>query len=248
MISLKVVIDIATQIYLDNYSDADVLLLCGSVVRGEHTKTSDLDLVVLYSSLPNAFRDSYICEGWPIEAFVHDYQTLHYFFKHVDQPTGEPSLMQMVAEGIEIPGPCALSDRAKTLAQDILLEGPPAWGQKELAQSRYTITNLLEDLKGAEDGDEQQAILARLYEQVAKHYLRSRQLWSAKGKWIPRRLKEVDASFASKFLSSMRHAFQGKGIEEVLAVIENELDNVGGQLFEGYRLDAPTEWREKSSE
>ena len=66
-------------------------------MRGEHTNTSDLDLVVLYTSIPNAFRDSYVFEGWPIEAFVHDYQTLHYFFKHVDKPTGEPSLMQMVS-------------------------------------------------------------------------------------------------------------------------------------------------------
>ena len=217
-------------------------------MRGEHTKTSDLDLVVLYTSIPNAFRDSYVFEGWPIEAFVHDYQTLHYFFKQVDQPTGEPSLMQMVAEGIEIPGSCELSSRAKTLARKILREGPPAWGEKELAQSRYVITDLVDDIRGAEDRDEQHAILARLYEQVARHYLRSRQLWSARGKWIPRRLKEEDSSFAEEFLRGMSNAFQREGIEELLAVIEKELDNVGGSLFEGYRLDAPKEWREKTAD
>ncbi len=47
------------RLHNEKYPEADVIFLAGSVIRGEGTKTSDLDIVVIYSSIPNAYRDSY---------------------------------------------------------------------------------------------------------------------------------------------------------------------------------------------
>ena len=41
----------AQKIFTTRYSDAAVMFLAGSVVRGEGTKTSDLDLVVVFDHL-----------------------------------------------------------------------------------------------------------------------------------------------------------------------------------------------------
>ena len=90
-------IAIATKIQQDRYPDADVIFLAGSVIRGEGTATSDLDLVVVFQQLPAAYRESFQFEGWPVEAFVHDPETLRYFFFEVDSPTGIPSLPAMVS-------------------------------------------------------------------------------------------------------------------------------------------------------
>lgn len=100
----------ATRLLFEQrYPDADCLLLCGSIVRGEATVTSDLDIVVLYAELPHAYRESLMWEGYPVEAFVHSPSTLRYFFEQFDGPTGFPLLMQMVCESIEVPQATRLS-------------------------------------------------------------------------------------------------------------------------------------------
>ena len=67
---------IATKIQKDRYPNSDIIFLAGSVARGEGTATSDLDLVVVFQQLPAAYRESFQFEGWPVEAFVHDPETL----------------------------------------------------------------------------------------------------------------------------------------------------------------------------
>ena len=70
------VLDAAHAIWSQRYSGADVVLAAGSIVRGEATAYSDLDLVVVYSKLPCAYRESFSFHGLPVEAFVHDPETL----------------------------------------------------------------------------------------------------------------------------------------------------------------------------
>ena len=93
----------AKAIHSQRYAHAEITFLAGSLVRGEGTSTSDLDLVVVFKTLPEAYRESFRFGHWPVEAFVHDPQTLAYFFHKVDKPSGVPSLPTMVSEGIEIP-------------------------------------------------------------------------------------------------------------------------------------------------
>ncbi|MDV3348989.1 nucleotidyltransferase domain-containing protein [Leptothoe sp. LEGE 181152] len=112
-------IEIAINLQKQHYPDAEIIFLAGSIIRGEATATSDLDLVVVFQQLPAAYRESFQFEGWPVEAFVHDPETLRYFFFEVDSPTGIPSLPAMVSEGIEIPQPSELSRELKQLADDI---------------------------------------------------------------------------------------------------------------------------------
>jgi len=97
------VLKLAYSICEQRYSEAKALFAAGSFIRGEETAFSDLDLVVVYESLPNAYRESFRFDGIPVEAFVHDPQTLNYFFLEVDRPSGVPALPQMVQEGVEIP-------------------------------------------------------------------------------------------------------------------------------------------------
>lgn len=234
---------ITNQLYEERYPEAATVLLCGSVVRREHTSTSDLDLVVLFDSIPNAHRSSFLYEEWPVEAFVHDVKTLEYFFAEVDGPSGYPSLMQMVVEGVEIPQSCAVSRQAKELAQSYLDKGPPVWEALDIDKSRYAITDLIEDLRGETREPEQQAILMRLYEAFANHYFRSRQRWSGKGKWIPRRFREIDEAYAKDVFIRMKQALRGEGFEPFLGMVEEELAKVGGLLFDGFRLEAPKEWK-----
>ena len=93
----------ARKIFSVRYSGADVAFVAGSIVRGDDTPYSDIDLVVVYSQFSAAYRESFLSDGFSVEAFVHDPSTLKYFFEDIDAKSGCPSLPSMVVEGVALP-------------------------------------------------------------------------------------------------------------------------------------------------
>ena len=230
----------ATQsLFAQRYPNADCLLLSGSIVRGEATVTSDLDIVVLYADLPHAYRESLMWEGYPVEAFVHSPQTLRYFFEKLDGPSGFPLLMQMVSESIEVPLATPLSTAAKHAANATLLGGPPPLTPHEHQQRRYGLTDLIDDIRAPRSPQELTATGAQLYGHLADFYFRSQNLWSARGKTIPRKLHQHSPEFAPRFIAAFEALFVGTNPLPVIALAEEILEPSGGFLFEGYHLDAP---------
>ncbi|HAT9793188.1 TPA: GNAT family N-acetyltransferase, partial [Legionella pneumophila subsp. pneumophila] len=65
----------------ERYSEARAVFWAGSVSQGEETQVSDLDLVIVYEKLIRAYREAFVYEGWPIDAFVHDRESIRYFFE-----------------------------------------------------------------------------------------------------------------------------------------------------------------------
>ncbi|MGC1308246.1 MAG: nucleotidyltransferase domain-containing protein [Phormidesmis sp.] len=230
-------------IHAERYPEAEVIFLSGSVIRGENTLTSDLDLVIIFRRLENAYRESFRFDNWPVEAFVHDPETLNYFFQ-MDRASGVPSLPNMVSEGVEVPGASDFSYSMRELARAVLAEGPPHWKKLEIDNSRYAITDILDDLHEPRSRAEQIASATVLFSQLSNHFLRSRQLWSAKGKTIPRRLREVDTEFSIRFEESFQELFTTGHATQVITLAKEVLERNGGRLFEGHKLAAPTDWRQ----
>ena len=236
----------ASEIFLARHAGARVLFLAGSVMRGEGTPASDLDIVVVYEHLPAAYRESFTHRGWPVETFVHDAETLNYYLHEADPKTGFPSMANMVLEGREIPEPCEFSQSMKRQAAAALAAGPPAWDKEELRRRRYMLTDAVNDIRCPRGDAELVATGAQLYETTADFYFRSRVLWSAKGKAIPRRLREVEASFAARFCEAFEALFALKRAEPVVALVEEMLEPFGGFLFDGYKHEAPGDKRGRS--
>lgn len=231
----------AREIFRGRYSGARVLFLAGSVLRGEATPTSDLDIVVVYDRLPHARREAFLFAGWPVEAFVHDPETLRHFF-HSERKKGVPSLMRMVIEGVEIPRPCEFSAGLKNTAARLYDEGPPHWRDDDLHLMRYRLTDWCDDIRHPRSPEELVASGTYLYQDVADFFFRSRNLWSAHSKTIPRRLAGADAAFAGEFARAFEALFAEKKPGPVIALVEKMLEPHGGLLFDGFRKDAlPTE-------
>src|SRR5215813_3511184 len=146
---MKDLIKITRQILDERYPDADVIFLAGSLLRGEGTPYSDFDLVVIFEKLPRAWRESFNFQGYPVEAFVHDPETLEYFFLEVDCASGVPALPQMVVEGVEIPAPNDVSLALKQRAAALIAAGPPAFDIETEKCWRYAVSDLLDDLRDA---------------------------------------------------------------------------------------------------
>lgn len=229
------------KLHAERFPDARCLLLAGSFVRGHATSTSDLDVVVLYEQRPHASRASFVFEGYPVEVFVHDPQTLR-AFQLDDIASGRPSMTQMVREGIPIPASSPWVEAIKREADMLYERGPKPLSTEQVDAHRYGISDLLEDLVGAADYRERVAIGVRLYEQLSDFYFRSQDRWSAAGKWIPRLMAE-EGRVGGDFLAAFDALLRDDDPDPILAWARSLLALHGGPLFAGYRRDAPPDMR-----
>ena len=72
----------AQSIITSQFPNCDVALLGGSVKR-RSDKTSDLDIVIVDQSLTSCYRESFYSNGWPVEVFVHNFETYKTFLKWI---------------------------------------------------------------------------------------------------------------------------------------------------------------------
>ena len=121
-------------------------------------------------------------QGYPIEAFHHDPETLAYFFD-MDVRRGRPSLPQMIAEGIVLPKPCSQSAELKEKATELLAH-PIVLSKEQILHIRYAIGDCIWDLKEPRSHAEAIGTGVVLYEMLANFYLQSHGHWGTSGKWL----------------------------------------------------------------
>lgn len=231
----------ARRCVASRFAGAAFTYVAGSIMRGEGTAFSDIDLVVVFPSLERAWRESFTEDGFPVEAFVHDAQTLAHYL-HRDADSGYPIMVNMVATG-SILGPDIDSARLiQAKASDILAAGPKPLAGAGYDMLRYQVTDLADDLRGARPPEEVAAIAALLYQQLADLILLGRGAWTGRGKWAPRLLKRLDGRLAAEFDAAFGLAGQGDGAR-LLALADRELALHGGRYFDEFKQEAPLEAR-----
>jgi hypothetical protein len=219
------------------FTDADAAFVAGSIVRGEGRLFSDVDLIVLYSRLSPARREAFVVADTPVEAFVHDPETLAWFVDK-DTAAGRPTLIGMMAEG-RIVGPRpTVAEQWKAKAQAQLARGPGPLPSSRLEDLRYQITGLVDDLRGYRERPEMVSIGTTLFDPLGELLLRARGTWSARGKWIPRSLRAVDADLGGRFDHAFDRLFRDGDPQPIITFVERELGSVGGLLFDGFRREA----------
>lgn len=229
--------ELAAKIVAERFPDAEAAFVAGSIIRGEGTVLSDIDLVVLHTRLDHAWRESFLFDGTPVEAFVHDPETLNWFFS-ADLKTARPALVGMVAEGRVVGMRPGFAHGLKQRAQAMLAEGPPPIAQEQLDQLRYTITDKIDDLRGERSAEEIFAIGSALYAPLAEILLRARGSWIGAAKWLPRLLRKADPRLADRFTSAFQRLYGSLEADELISLADHALAPYGGRLFDGDRRAA----------
>lgn len=228
-------IEAAQSIITSQFPTCDVALLGGSVVRGEATKTSDLDIVIVDQSLVSCYRESFYSNGWPVEVFVHNFATYKIFFK-IDCDRGRPSLPQLVSEGIILKGKAEIVERLKREANDVLNKGPDKWNEETMKQKRYFITDTLDDFIGASKREEELFIANLLADLVHEYVLRVNGQWLGNSKWFIRVLRRYDEQYAEQFVAAFDHFYKTEEKNELITFVEKTLEQYGGRVFEGFSI------------
>ncbi|MEH7400304.1 nucleotidyltransferase domain-containing protein [Gottfriedia acidiceleris] len=209
-------------------------LLAGSVVRGEATETSDLDIVIFDKSFSSSYRESLKEFGWDIEVFVHNLTSYKQYFKS-DYERARPSLPRMVSEGIILRDEGIIEDIKKE-ANDILDKGPEKWSEEIIKVKRYFITDALNDFIGSSNRAEELFIANTLAELVSEFVLRTNGKWIGSSKWIIRSLRQYNEEFANILVEAF-DSFYTKGEKNrIIKLVDEVLNPFGGQLFEGFTL------------
>lgn len=228
------------------FKGASHLFVAGSILRGDGNAFSDIDIVVLYPKLERAWRESFVLDGFPIEAFVQDPETLAYFFEH-DAERGVPVIIDMVANGVILGDASAEAAVLQQRAWQILAARPKPLTGAPLDAMRYVLTDLADDLRADRPADEIAATAAQLYPRLIDLMLPGRGHWTGNGKWGPRLLRRLDPALAEVAAETFRDAVLGKP-SALVSLTDQELARHGGRCFDGYRSDAALDARRPSGD
>ena len=220
-----------------DFAECLAAFLAGSVVRGDATPTSDLDILIIVSSDQPSYRESLRALDWPVEFFVQTLET-HYDFRQSEIARRRPSTAMIVCEGLILQDRHGLALQLKREACALLAQGPPPLSQEEIIQARYNLTDALDDFWGAQD--EAEALFSANWLAVAAtdlilvHHCQ----WRGMGKWLPRALRRFDPDLANQLVAALQAFYREGDREPLTAYVDQSLNLVGGRLWEGFRLSA----------
>ncbi|GAC1513862.1 MAG: nucleotidyltransferase domain-containing protein [Chloroflexota bacterium] len=224
----------AAQAFVDaRFPDASVALVGGSVVRGEATPTSDLDIVIVHAHPVRPYRETFRAHGWPVEVFVHTVKSWRFYVAQ-DVARRTPSMPAMTAEGVVLRDRDGLAATIKGEARAILEAGPPSLSDEETENRRYGLTDVLDDFVGADRFDEGMIVAGMMAQSATDLMLAHRGRWTGHGKWMLRSLHRADPESAGRLSAALESYARDWSKALMTAWTQRALDMVGGPLFEGY--------------
>lgn len=227
-------IEAAQQLIAQYFPHCDGALLAGSVVRGEATETSDLDIVVFDNNRMTSYRESIVAFGWAIEVFVHNLTSYKQYF-HEDYKRARPSMPRMVSEGIVLKDNGIL-DGIKNEAKLLLDKGPEEWTEQTIKIKQYFITDALDDFIGCSNKAEELFIANALAELVSEFVLRTNRQWIGHSKWVVRALLQHDEAFTLHFIQAFDIFYKTGNKQHIIQLVNNVLEPFGGKYFDGFSV------------
>ncbi|MDQ0207585.1 nucleotidyltransferase domain-containing protein [Alkalicoccobacillus murimartini] len=229
----KPAFEVASEFITHHFPNCSFAVLAGSTARGEETPTSDLDIVI-FDEHSDHYRESFVYEGWKIEAFVHHSISYRKEFEE-EKEIGRPILGNMLIEGLLLKDHAsykAIAERAVKHVQ----EGPAPLTEDYIKASRYFIGDLLDDFIDSKHHDEAVITLNQLSLQLPDFILRLNNQWSGRGKGLSRALYAFDHELAQTFFHALRGYYQHQNKEPFIAFVTDIYKPLGGFLFDGFSL------------
>ena len=224
-------VELAERFIVARFPTASIAVIGGSTSRGERTRTSDIDLLLIGEHLfPDgrtgaALSDEH--EGEILEVFAYTPAGFEdWAQRSIDQH--RPVIVHMLVEGLVVRGSQELDALRAAWARR--LDEGPAVDEHELSFRRYVITDVLDDLRDASDALERQVLAATLFERTAELMLLNAGKWVGTGKYLPRRLRALPA----ERMDALAGPYLRGDVDALADVVEKELVAAGGRVQAGF--------------
>jgi hypothetical protein len=191
---------------------------------------SDLDIVVVAPQITPHWA-THEFDGWPIEVFALTPDTYRQAFV-LDRRRRWPLHLNLCRGALVVWESGGLAQTVRAEAQEWYEQGPDPLSEDEIADIRYRLTWMLDDLGDAAAPLEVTLAGYNLAEEAADAYLLAHRCWLGRGKWRLRQLEEADASFACRYAQALA-ALQSGDRSSMLEFGQGVLQQVGGRGFAG---------------
>lgn len=228
----------ARGVVAERFPDARAAWLGGSVVRGQATAASDLDVTVLLDGPPAPFRDTVRWHGWLVELFVHTDASLDHYRRADLEGRRQPTMSRLVGETVVLVDRDGSGTRRRAECLAEIGAGPSPLSPDDLLLARYRVTAWVDDLRSATP-PLRTAAATTAYAELLGLLLDVHRRWRGQGKGLAREVLALDEARGTRWL---RRADAGlaaavAGDPAPLAALADEvLDLAGGPLREGLRL------------
>jgi hypothetical protein len=112
-----------------------------------------------------------------------------------------------------------------------------------LQEDRYWLTDLLDDFRDDRTLPELRAVACKLYPLLCNFVLKTRGAWLGSGKTLPRLVERAAPEIGLPLETAFEAFFTTGDRTGVLRVAQQILEPFGGELFDGFRSDAPASSR-----
>ncbi|GAA5149129.1 hypothetical protein GCM10025768_11850 [Microbacterium pseudoresistens] len=209
-----------------------IAIMAGSTARGERTRTSDIDLLVIGEGLfaqadQGSAATCEAFEGEIVEVFAYTPAAFETWAQR-DLDQFRPVVVNMLLDGVVVRGSEELV--ALRARWDASRAAGPVIDPHELDLRRYIVTDLLDDLRDATDAAERLVVAGALFERTAQLMLLRDRRWVATGKHLPRVLRAMDAARAEALIAPLLSGDSTRFADAV----EDELMRAGGRLQTGF--------------
>ncbi|MBW3002927.1 nucleotidyltransferase domain-containing protein [Candidatus Woesearchaeota archaeon] len=178
------------KIIQEQKKDPNVLgiMIGGSFVKDQMRANSDIDVWILVKG-KERWKEYRVFEGVEFELFYNPYeQYLAYMDSH-------PSMVQICDEGIVVYDPQGKMQEIKDIGKQRYHEGPNAKEDYNW-QWNYLIIDPLKDVEDALGKEDEQLAMNFALDCIVKIFLKARNLWQQKPKYLLGYLDKHDKGFA----------------------------------------------------
>ncbi len=229
-------VETATDVVDRRFPTARVAFVGGSVLRGEGTPTSDLDLVVVKDPPDSVYRVTLRRHGWPVECFVHTPESLRLWARADIVERRRPVLARICTEGAIVRDAGESATGMRTELGGLLGEGPVALSDEELDHLRYVVTDLVDDLVDREDSLSRILLAGELAHRLTDLWAVRDGTWWGTPKAAVADLRRRDPDLAVGLEAGVLAAVAGD-TTPLVKLASNALQPFGGRLLVGFRQD-----------
>jgi predicted nucleotidyltransferase len=219
----------------ERYEGHAFVYFYGSNSRGEGAPDSDLDITVVFDRHTQPYREAFSDSGYLFDVFVFDAETLHFTIANA-RAIRHTTVLNIINSSIALPANTPLSVYLSTRARLALAQAPaPA----NMLTIRAFLTNLLRDLRRAVDTYERNALAVDLYKTLSDVIFMQHGLGGDLRKHYSRALNEIDPAFYQRLSGEFEKTLRTDNAETFIAFAMQLLNDIGGELKEGFKLSLP---------
>jgi hypothetical protein len=149
----------------------------------------------------------------------------------------------MNLQGQETLAQNSVAMEAKAVAAEALENGSDAWNQAQIDKERFLIMDILNDIKFGKNKEEQIISAIHLFEPLLQFCFRGQAKWATSGKSLMRLFKTENPEITEEWTGAFKALVETGDAMAVETVVTKILGPHGGFLWDGFRSDAPADWR-----